>query len=241
VPNDANCPDDGLFCTGPETCDPALDCVGDPPCVAGEICNEALDQCEPGAVEIVLQPIASGLAAPIDLTHAGDGSGRLFVADQAGQIRIIDASGNLLPTPFLDISAKLPVLGTIFDERGLLGLAFHPDYESNGRFFVRYSAPREGLPEEPCNDPGGFIVGCHKEVLAEYAVSADPNSSTTTRVPCSSDRTACCTTRWETAAGPTTVSPTCLHRTDRTATGRICKRFSEKFCASTSTRRLIRA
>jgi glucose/arabinose dehydrogenase len=175
VPNDANCPDDGLFCTGPETCDPALDCVGDPPCVAGEICNEALDQCEPGAVEIVLQPIASGLAAPIDLTHAGDGSGRLFVADQAGQIRIIDASGNLLPTPFLDISAKLPVLGTIFDERGLLGLAFHPDYESNGRFFVRYSAPREGLPEEPCNDPGGFIVGCHKEVLAEYAVSADPN------------------------------------------------------------------
>ncbi|MEE8169773.1 MAG: PQQ-dependent sugar dehydrogenase, partial [Phycisphaerae bacterium] len=91
-----------------------------------------------------------------------------------GQIRIIE-NGVLLPTPFLDISAKIPALGTFFDERGLLGLACHPDYANNGRFFIRFSRPRAGDPSEPCNDPNGFIVGCHEEVVAEYAVSGDPN------------------------------------------------------------------
>ena len=55
---------------------------------------------------------------------------------------------------------------------GVLGLAFHPDYESNGRFFVRYSVPREGGADEPCFDT---TRGCHSEVLGEFAVSDDPN------------------------------------------------------------------
>ncbi|GAB4324450.1 MAG: PQQ-dependent sugar dehydrogenase [Candidatus Zixiibacteriota bacterium] len=114
------------------------------------------------------------MTSPVMLTHAGDGSGRLFVVDQAGQIRVIE-NGTLLPTPFLDLTAKIPALNPGFDERGLLGVAFHPDYEINGRFFVRYSAPRTGAPGEPCADPGNFIQGCHKEVLAEYAVSGNPN------------------------------------------------------------------
>jgi glucose/arabinose dehydrogenase len=127
----------------------------------------------PKGATITLEPIASGLRAPIGAVHAGDGSGRLFVIDQAGRILIIDSGGNLLPTPFLDISAKLPALNPGFDERGLLGLAFHPDYETNGRFFVRHSAPRAGAPGEPCF---GTSRGCHEEILAEYAVSAgDPN------------------------------------------------------------------
>jgi glucose/arabinose dehydrogenase len=76
-------------------------------------------------------------------------------------------------TPFLDIVGKLPVLNPFFDERGLLGLAFHPDYENNGRFFIRYSVPRAGDPSEPCF---GSSRVCHSEVLAEYSVSAgDPN------------------------------------------------------------------
>ncbi len=132
-----------------------------------------------GNLTITLEEVASGLTSPLTLTHAGDGSGRLFVVDQIGQIRVIE-NGQLLPTPFLDIGSKLPTLGTFFDERGLLGLAFHPDYENNGRFFVRYSSPRAGDPNEPCNQPG-FVVGCHTAVLAEYSVSgdrnvADPNS-----------------------------------------------------------------
>jgi len=124
-----------------------------------------------GDIVIDLEPVAAGLVAPLSVTHANDGSGRLFIVEQSGQIRIVK-DGALLETPFLDIADRLPDLGTFFDERGLLGLAFHPDYANNGRFFVRYSAPREGDPNEPCADPGGFIPGCHSEVLAEFSVSA---------------------------------------------------------------------
>jgi glucose/arabinose dehydrogenase len=127
---------------------------------------------EPGAVQLV--PVATGLTAPVYLTHAGDGSGRMFVLDQTGQIRVIDATGVLLPVPFLDITPMMVVLDPTFDERGLLGLAFHPDYENNGRFFVRYSAPRVGLPGEPCT---GTSRGCDSAVVSEFAVLGDPVTS----------------------------------------------------------------
>lgn len=134
----------------------------------------AVGYAQPDATIIELEPLATGLTAPLGVTHAGDGSGRLFITEQTGQIRIVQ-DGELLPTPFLDISDKLPVLNTFFDERGLLGLAFHPSYEKNGRFFVRYSAPRDGDPNEPCF---GTSRGCHTENLAEYAESADdPNQA----------------------------------------------------------------
>ncbi len=119
-----------------------------------------------------LKPIAIGqFTSPTKVTHAGDGSGRLFIADQNGQIRIL-ANGAVLPQPFLDISGKLVNLSTNYDERGLLGLAFHPDYEvpaaaGEGRFYVFYSAPSPDSPG-PANNP----VNC-RSVLAEYRVSAD--------------------------------------------------------------------
>ena len=71
----------------------------------------------------------------VGVRHAGDGSGRLFVINQNGIIRIVDNQDNLLTTPFLDISNKVRCCG----ERGLLGLAFHPDYAQNGYFFVNYT------------------------------------------------------------------------------------------------------
>ncbi|MEC9372454.1 MAG: hypothetical protein VYC34_01360, partial [Planctomycetota bacterium] len=110
----------------------------------------AQGQVPQGTIQIELEVVASGLTAPVTATHAGDGSGRLFVVDQAGLIRIIDSNGALLPTPFLDLSAEIVTLSPTFDERGLLGLAFHPDYATNGRFFVRYSRPRTGMMGEPC-------------------------------------------------------------------------------------------
>ncbi len=125
-----------------------------------------------GEIAIDLELVASGLTSPVSLTHAGDGSGRLFVVDQAGMIRIIDGNGVLLPDPFLDLTAEIPPLNPEFDERGVLGLAFHPNYAGNGRFFVRYSRPRIGDPSEPCF---GTSRGCHEEVLAEFSVSADPD------------------------------------------------------------------
>ncbi|MGB3562674.1 MAG: PQQ-dependent sugar dehydrogenase [Thermoanaerobaculia bacterium] len=136
------------------------------------ISTSALAQIPRGDITIQLETIASGLVAPVAVTHAGDRSGRLFIVDQPGQIWIVE-DGSLLTTPFLDISAKLVALNPFFDERGLLGLAFHPKYKQNGRFFVRYSAPRAGDPAEPCF---GTTRGCHEEILAEYSVSVDDHN-----------------------------------------------------------------
>ncbi|HRX86650.1 MAG TPA: PQQ-dependent sugar dehydrogenase, partial [Phycisphaerae bacterium] len=124
-----------------------------------------------GDITVRLEPVASGLISPTHLTHAGDGSGRLFIVDQAGFIRIVK-NGVLLPTPFLDLTAELPTLNTGFDERGVLGLAFHPNYASNGRFFVRFSRPRTGASGEACF---GTSRGCHEEILAEFSVSGNPD------------------------------------------------------------------
>jgi glucose/arabinose dehydrogenase len=78
--------------------------------------------------------ITSGLSSPVDITHAGDGTNRLFIVQQGGQIRIHNGN-TLLPAPFLDISTSITSGG----ERGLLSLAFHPDYETNRYFFVYYT------------------------------------------------------------------------------------------------------
>ena len=116
-----------------------------------------------------LQTVAENLTSPVRLVAPPDGSGRLFVVDQIGLIRIIDANGKLLEQPFLDVSDRMVQVGidfgngVVFDERGLLGLAFHPDYASNGRFFVFYSAP----PGD--QTPAGFNCENH---VSEFAVSA---------------------------------------------------------------------
>jgi glucose/arabinose dehydrogenase len=79
------------------------------------------------------QQIASGLTRPVDLQD--DGSGRLFIIEKPGRIRIFE-NGQLLPTPFLDIDDRVNDSG---NEMGLLGLAFHPNYSQNGYFFVNYN------------------------------------------------------------------------------------------------------
>lgn len=78
----------------------------------------------------------AALAGVVEMANAHDGSGRLFLVQQTGQIRIL-RSGQLLDTPFLDIGASISSGG----ERGLLGLAFAPDYVTSGRFYVYYTAP----------------------------------------------------------------------------------------------------
>src|SRR5687768_71591 len=102
---------------------------------AQESGSELADPFEVGA-----HMVAAGLTSPIGIVSAFDGSGRLFIIDQPGVIRILTREGQLLADPFLDVRSKVVALGA-FDERGLLGLAFHPEYESNGRFFIYYNAP----------------------------------------------------------------------------------------------------
>ncbi len=94
---------------------------------------QALSLTPPENLDVSLVNVASGFNLPTVITHAGDG--RLFVAEQAGLIRIIDANGSILPDPFLDIQDQVE---TGFYEQGLLGLTFHPDYGTNGYFYVYY-------------------------------------------------------------------------------------------------------
>lgn len=124
-----------------------------------------------------LEPIAIGqFSSPVAITHAGDGSGRLFIADQRGRIYILH-DGAVLPEPFLDIENKLVTERPGFDERGLLGLAFHPEYATKsapgeGHFYIYYSAPSPDAPGT-ASDPVD-----HRSVIAEFRVSAEnPNQA----------------------------------------------------------------
>ena len=102
--------------------------------------------------------VPSGLSAPVFVGHAGDGSNRLFIVEQGGVIKVVQP-GSSTPTTFLDIRTKVLSGG----ERGLLGLAFHPQYASNGRFFVFYTRSGDGAL-----------------VIAEYHVSANPDVASST-------------------------------------------------------------
>lgn len=94
-----------------------------------------------GEPPLALAPLATkGLESPLFVTPAGDGSGRLYVLEQPGRIRILE-QGSLSSVPFLDIVDRVLMDDT---ERGLLGVAFHPDYRRNGRFFVNYTRRPDG-------------------------------------------------------------------------------------------------
>jgi|GEM_PF-656676 len=86
-------------------------------------------------LDLELELVANGFNSPLEIQHAGDD--RLFVVERGGQIKILDPSTGIInPTPFLNISS---IISTNANERGLLGLAFHPDYSSNGFFYVNYT------------------------------------------------------------------------------------------------------
>ena len=88
---------------------------------------------------IVLDSFSTGFYQATDIANAGDS--RLFVTEQPGMIRILTADGVLMSTPFLDISGRVD---TSHNERGLLGLTFHPDYKNNGYLYVNYTAKPDG-------------------------------------------------------------------------------------------------
>ena len=120
-----------------------------------------------------LDLIAEGLTAPLALAEAPDGSGNLFIVDQVGVIKVVTPGGEMQEEPFLDLKDKIVTLEEHYDERGLLGLAFHPDYASNGRFFVYYSAPLR--PEAP-DDFNHTSHVSEFEVMAGNPLKADAGS-----------------------------------------------------------------
>lgn len=97
--------------------------------------------CTPARPEtpVGLRLVVDGLTRPVFITHAGDDSGRLFVVEQAGRVLILQ-DDTLLDPPFLDLTDRVRSGG----ERGLLGLAFHPEFATNGRFFVNYTRQPDG-------------------------------------------------------------------------------------------------
>ena len=99
------------------------------------------------------ETVTSGLVRPVDLQHAGDDSGRLFIIEKVGRIRVLQ-DGSLLDFPYLDITDRV---GSGGNEQGLLGLAFHPNYAVNGLFFVNYT------------DKNGNTV------ISRFRVTGDPN------------------------------------------------------------------
>lgn len=118
----------------------------------------------PDAPVLELRLLASGLTNPTALAAPDDGSGRLFVTEQTGAVRIIDGGGALQPDPFLDIADRMVAPFSVYDESGLLGIAFHPDFSENGRLFIFYNAPpTQATPE-----------GYHSNVrISEFAVSGE--------------------------------------------------------------------
>ncbi len=118
-----------------------------------------------------LQVAADGLTGPLNMVTPPDGSKRRFITEQIGVIRILMPDGKMLDEPFLNIRHRIPKLHQDFDERGLLGLAFHPDFKNNGRFFVAYSGL---LPGDSTLDK--VVWYDHTNYVAEYRVSkSDPN------------------------------------------------------------------
>lgn len=90
---------------------------------------------------VALELVAEELTAPLTLAAPDDGSGRLMIADQDGRIWLLNAEGQRLKEPFLDLRDRMLNLRASYDERGLLGFTLHPEFTDNGRFFVYYSAP----------------------------------------------------------------------------------------------------
>ncbi len=150
------------------------------------------------AIGIELQTVADNLVAPNYLAHAGDGTDRLFVVDQGGEVRLIK-DGQLQSNPYLDVSSNLVDLGVTggggpfndFDERGLLGIAFHPDFASDvtnpgyGKFYTYTSEPVSGPADFTVPLPAGEAFD-HQSVVREWHV--DPREDVITANPASISR-----------------------------------------------------
>jgi glucose/arabinose dehydrogenase len=123
-------------------------------------------------ITVNLQPVAEGLTAPMQLISPPDGTKRRFIVEQIGLIKILMPDGKVLDEPFLNIRHKIIRQIPDFDERGLLSMAFHPDYRSNGRFYVAYSGTLRGDA-----DLGKKLWYSHTNYVSEFKVSKDANKA----------------------------------------------------------------
>jgi len=139
----------------------------------------------PGGVHVTLDTVTDGLVAPVWATDAPGLAGRLFVVDQAGLLHALDLETNERSV-VLDVSDRLVELGAFgpgtFDERGFLGLAFHPDYATNGLLYTYTSEPVAGTAVFSTMPPGESPN--HQAVITEWR-STDPTDATAAIDPAS--------------------------------------------------------
>lgn len=125
--------------------------------------NEDTADSELANTVVQLKLITNKVQSPVAMGVPRDGRGRLFFCQKEGKVWIVE-KGKLLARPFLDVSKRMVKVNPRYDERGLLGIAFHPDFKVNHKFYVYYSAPSSDKNSN------------NKSILAEYQVSADnPN------------------------------------------------------------------
>ncbi len=126
--------------------------------------------------KIRLEPFVTGVNTPLAMVQV-PGENRFFLIEQFGRVRVVD-NGKMRPAPLLDIRHKIPKLHHDFDERGLLGIALHPNFKSNGKFYIAYSAHLDFQ-----QDLGQMLWYDHSNVVEEYTMtkgdanSADPSSA----------------------------------------------------------------
>lgn len=109
----------------------------------------ALASALPAAAQnLALQLLAQGLTAPLHVEEPADGSGRKFIVQQDGVVRVLKPDGQVAVEPFFDLQPRILSLEQNFEERCLLGFALHPGFARNGRVVVSYSAPlRASAPQ----------------------------------------------------------------------------------------------
>ncbi|HEY8895349.1 MAG TPA: PQQ-dependent sugar dehydrogenase [Niastella sp.] len=121
-----------------------------------------------------MELLAEDFVSPIQVASTNN-SQRRYVVDQIGKIWVIDNKGYKRPTPFLDISSKIVSLNPDGDERGLLGVAFHEDFKTNGRFFIYYQLPPRAGGPVPGATWNNLSRVSEFNVISEEQ-RADPNS-----------------------------------------------------------------
>ncbi|WP_161596759.1 PQQ-dependent sugar dehydrogenase [Chitinophaga vietnamensis] len=127
--------------------------------------NPGKDEAAPPARKAKLELVTDKFISPVNMAVPHDGTGRLFFCQKEGKVWIVQ-NGKLLPQPFVDVSSEMVKINPAYDERGLLGMAFHPQFKKNHKFYLYYSAPLAN-PVKGVN---------HKSKLVEFTVSAaNPN------------------------------------------------------------------
>jgi len=165
------------------------------------------------AIDVNLEEVASGLTAPLGIAQPA-GDERIFIFEQPGLVKILEG-GEVVDEPFIDIRNRIVDLIPDFDERGLLGMAFHPDYANNGKFYLAYSGHLD-----PQGDLGKRLWWSHTNTVAEFTPPTIPTrliptadgsslrstgrSSITTATGSASVLTTCSTSPPVTAAMPMT-------------------------------------